>query len=355
VHQTTETTHASEKMFIILAQLCNESYDVSIMNRQNYSQKSIDLVKVARMYYYQNIKTSAIAKEMKVSRSTISRMLTFARAEGLVDIQIVDPGDVPQQLEADILGAFDLEHVHVVPVTDVAGEAAWLEHVAHYTANYLNTIFESDMILGLAWGTTLTAISKQLLRKSTHKSQIVQLNGAGNTQSMGINYASQIIMRFSENFRARAHLFPVPTFFDFPETKSALWREGSIKRILNLHEQADILLYSIGAVNAGMPSHVYSGGYLTETDYKELEKFKIAGDIATVFFKEDGSFDNIPLNKRVSGPSLELFKQKHGVCVVSGLAKVSGLNAALKGNLMSELIVDESTARALVERYLQKT
>jgi len=115
-------------------------------------------------------------------------------------------------------------------------------------------------------------------------------------------------MRFSNNFQTRAHLFPVPTFFDYPETKQAMWQEGSIKRILSLQAQTDLLLYSIGAVNAGIPSHVYSGGYLVEKDYKEVEKYNIAGDIATVFFKEDGSFDNIPLNKRASGPNLQLFQ-----------------------------------------------
>lgn len=314
-------------------------------------QKIAEIVKVARLYYYQNMTTSAIAKEMRVSRSTISRMLSYARSEGLINFRIVDPGDVPQQLETSILEAFKLNRVHVVPVPDVAGEAEWLERVAQYTANYLNTIFDSEMILGLAWGTTLTAISKHLLRKSTHNSQIVQLNGAGNTRSMGIEYASQIIVRFSENYQARAHLFPVPTFFDFPQTKQALWQEGSIRRILDLHSRADLLLYSIGAVNAGIPSHVYSGGYLAERDYKELERCKIAGDIATVFFKEDGSFDDIPMNQRASGPNLELFRQKRGICVVSGLAKVRGLHAALQGNLMSELIVDEPTARRLVEKY----
>ncbi|MBT3241202.1 MAG: sugar-binding transcriptional regulator [Chloroflexi bacterium] len=322
------------------------------MTNQTSSQKTTNSINVARMYYYQNMTTDAIAKEMKVSRSTISRMLTYAREEGLVNIQIVDPRDIPSQLEAAILDVFELKGVHVVPVPEVVGEAEWLERVAQYTANYLNTIFESNMVLGIAWGTTMTAVSRHLLRKTTHNSQVVQLNGAGNTQSMGIDYASQIIMRFSENYRARAHLFPVPTFFDFPETKSALWREASIQRILDLQSRTDLLLYSIGAVNAGIPSHVYSGGYLAETNYKELEKYKIAGDIATVFFKEDGSFDNIPLNRRASGPSLQLFREKYGVCVVSGLAKVRGLNAALRGKLMSELIIDEPTARALVENYL---
>ena len=132
-----------------------------------------------------------------------------------------------------------------------------------------------------------------------------------------------------------------------------MWRERSIKRILDLQKQADILLYSIGAVNAGIPSHVYSGGYLEEEDYLHLKRERIAGDIATVFFREDGSLDNIPINERACGPNLEMFQKKHGICVVSGLAKVNGLFAALKGGLIRELIVGEPTAREFVTKHLK--
>ena len=117
-----------------------------------------------------------------------------------------------------------------------------------------------------------------------------------------------------------------------------------------MQKNADLLLHSIGAVNAGIPSHVYSGGYLEDEDYLELKKYHIAGDIATVFFRDNGSFDDIPLNERASGPNLNLFKEKNGICVVSGLAKVNGLHAALKGGLISDLIVDEPTARELINR-----
>jgi DNA-binding transcriptional regulator LsrR (DeoR family) len=316
------------------------------------SDKTVDAIRAARMYYYQNMTTDAIAQELSMSRSTISRLLSFARSKGLVDIRIVDPYEHPQQLEQKIMEKFKIKRVHVVPVPAILGEAEWLERVAQYAANYWNTIFNSNMILGIAWGTTTSAVSRHLIQKATHNSQIVQLNGAGNTQTMGIEYASEIIMRFSQNYQAIAHLFPVPTFFDYAETKKALWEERSIQRLLDLQNKADLLLYSIGAVNAGIPSHVYSGGYLEKQDYAELEKESLVGDIATVFFREDGSFNNVAINNRASGPNLDLFQKKYGVCVVSGLAKVRGIHAALKGGLMKELIVDEPTARKLVDEFV---
>jgi DNA-binding transcriptional regulator LsrR (DeoR family) len=315
-------------------------------------EKSSDALKVARMYFYQNMTTETIARELNVSRSTVSRLLTFAREQGLINIQIVDPNEHPQLLEKKIVEHFGIKRAHVVPVPGVAGEGEWLSRVVQYAANYLNTLFDSDMVMGIAWGTTISGISKHLLPKATHNSQIIQLNGAGNTQSMGIEYASEIIVRFAQNYQAVANLFPVPTFFDYAATKQALWKERSIQRLLDLQNQADLLLYSIGSVNAGVPSHVYSAGYMERADLNELKRLDLVGDIATVFFRGDGSFNSIPLNERTSGPGLELFQRKHGICVVSGFAKVRGLAAALKGRLITELIIDEPTARNLVEGYI---
>ena len=316
-------------------------------------EKIHNAIHAARMYYYQNKTTEAIAIDMAISRSSVSRLITFARERGLVTIRVIDVDDQPSVLAQAIYANYQhIKKIHIVPVSQMLGEAEWLDAVALYSANYLNTIMDSDMIMGVAWGATISAISSYLQPKTTHNSHIVQLNGAGNTRSMGIEYASEIIMRFGHAYQASVDLFPVPTFFDYVSTKEALWKERSIKRILGLQERADLLLHSIGAVSSGVPSHVYSGGFLEPKDYQELRSFNIAGDIATVFFRQDGSFDNIPINLRASGPNLNLIKQKRALCIVSGLGKTAGLHAALLGGLINELVVDEPTARMLVNKYI---
>lgn len=317
------------------------------------NQKIEDALKASRLYFYQNMTTLSIAREMHISSSTVSRLINFARREGLVTIQVSDPENQPVFLERAIRTRYQVRRAHVVPVSDQLGEAEWLERTAQYSARYLNSIIDSNMLIGVAWGTTLSSISKYLLPKTTHNAMVVQLNGAGNTQTSGIHFAGEIITRIANNFQARAELFPVPTFFDHPETKKILWKERSIQRILALQHKADLLIYSIGAVNAGVPSHVYSGGYLESADFSQLREYQIVGDIATVFFRADGTYQNIPLNTRSSGPNLDLFKSKYGICIVSGLAKATGLRAALKGGLIKEIIVDEPTARQLVNTYPQ--
>lgn len=307
-------------------------------------------VKVARLYYYQGLTTNVIADELGLSRPKVSRLLTFARQSGLVEIRINDPAENSQSLEKAIQQQFDVPKVRVVAVPQDADESEWLQRVAQYTAGHLNSIVRSKMIIGMAWGTTLDAISQYLTPKRCYDVDIVQLNGSGNVYTINNFYTSEIYSRFAQNYGARAFLFPVPAFFDYPETKQAMWRESSIRRLIDMTSRADLLIYSIGSAQARVPSYVYSEGYLSAQDFEELQREGVVGDIATVFFRQDGSYQDIPLNTRATGPDLSLFQQsRHGMCVVSGLGKVAGLRAALIGRMMNELILDERTARALLD------
>jgi DNA-binding transcriptional regulator LsrR (DeoR family) len=310
-----------------------------------------DTLKIATLYYYQGMTTEAIAKEMGFSRPKVSRLLNHARRSGIVEIRIVNVQNTLRPSEQKIKEQFSLKDIHIVPVSKLLDESVWLEEVARYTANYLNEILVPGNILALAWGTTLSEIAINLIPKRISGITVVQLNGSGNTYTPDNRYAASILQKFADNYQASFMMFPVPTFFDFKETKEAMWRERSMHKIIEMQQNADVLLYSIGAVDAGVPSHVYSSGYLDPSDIRTLDEEGVIGDLATVFFREDGSYEDIPINRRASGPPLKLYKNvPRAVCVVSGRAKVSGLYAALRAGYIQDLIVDEPTARLLWQR-----
>jgi DNA-binding transcriptional regulator LsrR (DeoR family) len=306
-------------------------------------------VQVAKMYYYQSMTTEAIAQDMQLSRSKVSRLLGIAHANGLVEIRIHDPSDRSRTIELELEERFGLAAARVVPVQEAAGEGEWLRRVALFTASYLNTVVDSNMVLGIAWGTTIAAVSDHLIPKSTANVDIVQLNGAGNAQGVTSTFSSNLVMRFAATYDARPHPFHVPAFFDYPQTKKALWRERSVQQILGLQERVDVVLCSVGVMSPHMTSYVYSGGFLEDRDVVSLRREKVVGDIATVFFRADGTYRDIELNQRASGPDLDLFRRaKHTICVVSGPQKVDGVRGALRGGFIKELIIDEPTARLLL-------
>lgn len=291
----------------------------------------------------------AIARELRTSRSTVSRLLSSARESGLVHIQIRTPSDKAPELERAIRQRYKVD-VHVVPVADTLNEVEVLERVSMQAARTITALVDSNAVIGVAWGSTLSAVSRHLTRKTTHGTIIVQLNGAGNTQTSGISYASDIVRRFGAAYGAKVEQFPVPAFFDNAETKRMMWQERSVRRVLDLQQRMTIAIFGVGSIDSDVPSHVYTGGYLDATDIDSLEASGAAGDVATVFFRDDGSDQGIVLNDRSSGPSLDqLRKVRRRICVVSGAKKIKGLRGALAAGLATDLILDESTARTLIE------
>lgn len=310
--------------------------------------RSQDALRAAHLYYLQDLTMEAIAHELQTSRSTVSRLLSQARASGLVDIQIRSPLDSLGALEKSILERFQVS-AHVVPVPDNASDIDRLERVALSVARILGRYFDSNMTMGIAWGSTVSAISRHLVPKVTHNSHIVQLNGAGNVHTTGLSYAGEMLQRFGHAFGAHVQPFPSPTFFDDPATKRAFWKESSVRRVLAIQAGMDVALFGLGAPTAEIASHVYAGGYLGPEDYEALAESDVVGDLATIFFRADGTTTGIPLNDRATGPDFDVFrKTPRRICVVSGIAKLAALKGALNAQVITELFLDESTARALV-------
>jgi DNA-binding transcriptional regulator LsrR (DeoR family) len=316
------------------------------------SAKTRDALTAAQLYYLQDLTMEAIAAELHTSRSSVSRLLSHARETGLVDIRVHSPFDMPRQLEGDIARLFGIV-AHVVPVPDQAVDVDRLERVAVSAARILGTFFDSNMSMGIAWGSTMSAISRHLVPKPTHNSTIVQLNGAANPRTTGILYASEILERYGAAYGAAVQQFPVPAFFDDPETKAALWRERSIARVVSMQRTLDIAVFGLGSPFAGVPSQVYIGGYLDDDDFSSLSAAGVVGDVATVFYREDGSDDGVALNARSSGPGIAVLRGvARRVCVVSGVSKLQSLKGALAAGIVTDLIVDSGTARRLVDETL---
>ena len=308
------------------------------------------ILAAASMYYLQDIKMETIAQRLHMSRSTVSRLLKEARSSGLVSVTLrPTPSHAPEVAHL-IAEQFGVE-AYVVPVSDSASMQKRLDQVATATAKMVTDWFDSDMILGIAWGRTLGAVSQHLTKKPTRGSVIVQLNGGANNRTSGVDYVDNLISRFGEAFDARVQSFPVPAFFDYASTRHAMWRERSIARVLKVQRQADIALFSIGAVTGQVPSHVYSAGYLEPDDIRVLESAGVVGDVCTVFLRADGTYEDLALNERATGPTpAELTRIPRRVCAVAGENKVIPLLAALRAGIITQLILDEQTARELRRR-----
>ncbi|MGX1791639.1 sugar-binding transcriptional regulator [Microbacterium sp. NPDC055312] len=312
-------------------------------------RKLIAALTAAQLYYMQDQTMDVIARELGTSRSSVSRLLSFAREVGLVDIRIHSPLERLGMLEQRLNERHGIT-AHIAPIAERVSEVERLERVALTAGRLLSQFIDSNMVAGVAWGSTISAVSRSLIPKETHGTTFVQLNGAGNTQTSGLEYSSDILQRFGHAFGAQVEQFPVPAFFDSPDTREAMWRERSTRRVLAFQAKMDIAVFGLGSPGADVPSRVYVGGYLGRDDYRSLEEDAVIGDVATVFFRADGSWRDVRLNARSTGPGLDRLRRvPRRVCVVSGSAKLGSLRAAIGAGLITDVVLDDTLARRLLD------
>ncbi len=311
-------------------------------------QRARQARRAAHLYYVQDLTMDAIARELHTSRSSVSRLLSHARDTGIVRIQVQSDDTAGTDLSRALRERFGVS-AHVVPVPESLSDVERLDRVALSAARILTNVIDSNQRVGLAWGATMGAVSRFLVPKRTHGTSFVQLNGSGNVASAGIVYAGELLRRFGDAYDAQVEPFPVPAFFDDPATRDAFWRERSTQRIVALHSRLDVALFSVGSPIAEVPSHVYHDDYLDPSDLAQLREQRVVGDVATVFYRADGSTEGIRVNSRATGPSFAVLRRTpRRVCVVSGPAKVASLAGALAARLVTDLVVDESTGAALL-------
>ena len=244
----------------------------------------------AQLYYIHNMTMDAIAARLGVSRATVSRLLKSARESGMVQIRLDESFRTRNELERCIGERYKVR-VTLVNIRSDATPIARMSQVSRTAAAMLDSLVDNGTSLGVAWGSTMTEISRHL------------------------------------------------------------WRERSVQKNLHAQQNVDLAIFGVGAFGGPIPSHVYSGGYFDAQEQRQLRELGVVGDMCTILLREDGSWADLELNKRASGPTpKELARIPRRICVASGTHRVRALRGALRTGAITDLVLDDALARALMEK-----
>lgn len=308
------------------------------------------MYRAATRYYVQGETMEAIAHGLDVSRSTVSRLLADARETGLVRITIAEGSSSQAPVARSLSDAFGVR-VHLVALRGGLSPMARIDQVAQRAAGLLTEVVGDSMNIGVAWGVTMASLTQHLRHRPLTGSAIIQMNGGANQRSSGVPYIREIMQSIGDAFDSAVFLFPVPAFFDYPDTKAAMWRERSVRHVLDQLARLDVAIFGVGSLTGSIPSHVYAAGYLDEDERLQLAADGVVGDICTVLLREDGSYADIAANERATGLTPgELARVPRRICVVADPLRAPAVVGALRAGVATDLVLDEATARATLRR-----
>jgi DNA-binding transcriptional regulator LsrR (DeoR family) len=304
------------------------------------------LVKISNLYYVDGWTQEQIAKKVGVSRPVISKLLQKAKELGIVEVYIKDENAHTVELEQRLEREFGLKDVVVVSTFGYTSEMG-KKVVGQAGAYYISKNLKDVKRLGISWGTTVAEVVKEYPYERREGIKIIPLEGGMGRQFVEI-HANQLAYELSKKMNGTCSYLYAPAIVETEELKERLMAMHDIEAVLEEGKNVDVALISIGNPYKG--STLREMGYLQEDDLNILRKIGVAGDIAARFFDKCGDEINHPLNNKVIGLTLEQLKQiKNVIAVVEGTHKIESLSAALKGEYIDVLIIDEQTAAALLD------
>ena len=307
--------------------------------------KQYQIMRVARKYYELNEGQLEISREEGVSKSTVSRMLQKALDLGYVKIKVEYPLESVNEIAGQLRELFCLKDVFITPNV-IDDESIALKDTCRALSDRLDRYIHDECIVGVSWGKTLNCLSEFIDKIQAQNIKVVQLNGGVSKHTIPTG-AGRIVDAVTKAGKGTGYMFPVPALVDSVEIFEALKKDSKISSVLRMAREAEVTLFSVGAVEK--TSILYEVGYLNDEEFDQLKEAKAAGDIALRFFDVHGNIANKNLNDRVVGLALEDLKdKKYNIAIAVGERKAAGILGALRGGYVNVLYTDERTARKVL-------
>lgn len=304
------------------------------------------LVTVARMYYEYHYNQSGIAEKLNISRPYVSKLLQEASASGIVKISIQDPLDHENSMEKRIRLDYGLQRVFTVP--SLSNENT-VNQVSLSAARYLNHILKNNDIIGIANGSTMHNFAMNLIpRDDLSHVRLVQLVGEYISLDHHISTIENLKLA-ADKLSASPYGFPLPMFLENTRIKSAIFQDSSIQKTLQLQSQANIAVFSLGALGTVGTNSLIKSGFITQQCLNHLKHNGATGDILGHFIDVNGNLCDPELDLRITSlPLKELLLKEHRIGIATGRAKLDILKSALAGHYITTLVIDEELGKGLI-------
>ena len=307
------------------------------------AQRNELLARIADLYYNQNLRQEEIASKTGYSRSMVSRLLTEARDEGVVEIRVHFPLDRCPDLERELREQFGLKEVRVLARGSLSYDEM-LRQIGVLAARLIESLLNDAIkTIGVSWGSALWETANAMRATPYGDVQVVQVIGALDAPNAEID-GPDLARKYARLFGGHFLTLPVPLAVHNQEARDALLADPRVKRTLEIAGRMDLLLAGMGSMEPEICS-ILRAGYLSREEVLGLAQYGVAGDICGVLFDRSGNLLATDFGLRRVGLSAEDIKRTPiKVGIGGGKAKAMPLLGACRAGLVNHLVTDEVAA-----------
>ncbi len=324
-----------------------------------YNQSAFLVIKIAYMYYMENYSQNEIAKILKISITTVSRLLRKAKEDKIIEFVIRDPYVGCISLEKKLKQIFELKDVIIAPGVSmetedgnyVDDEEEIKKLVALEGARYLQRIIKENDVLGITWGSTIYQLINFLNPAQKVDATFVTLHGsiAGFKNELDVR---TLVMRMAKAFSGKQYCLFTDALMSSKQVADIIKHERNNHMVFQMFENINISINGTGSLYPELNSILASPEFMSREELRSLQEQFVMGDIALRFFNKEGNECQTELSDRIISIGFEQFKRiDTKITIASGVYKAYTILSALKGKLIDVLIIDYQLGMKILSLY----
>lgn len=307
------------------------------------------LYAAAKMYYDEDATQAEVARKLHTSRATVSRLLSEARRQGIVRIEVIAPDyENNEDLGSAVAIALGLARVYIsapipAPAAGRTAEDVMGSVLAPAVGRALGEVglVPGDVLL-VSSGRTVYEVSRFELPRLP--GIVVAPTVGGTDQPEGWYQTNEITRRVAERIGGRATYLFAPAL-PGPGLFANLRSDPAIQRVLHLWPNARCVLTGVGAPPLGRSKAPLF------VDVSSAALVEAVGDVCSRFYAENGDPVVFPGSERMIALELSVLRGLPTViAVAAGQEKVPALIAAARAGYITQLVTDPQTAEQLLAR-----
>lgn len=297
------------------------------------------MYEAATLYYEKKLTQQEIAERMKLSRQTVSRLLTDAVRENIVEIKVHNPERNRAALEAQLCERFGISRCVLCGAgsqDDAIRRVITVKAAAEYL---LPTLRRGGLKIAVSWGRTVQELIRALPETPTSGNTVFPLFGATDNEQSYFS-PNELARKLADKLGAELKRAWFPYKPDDPRDYDLLKQLSYYQKLQAMWDTADLAILGIGNTEIlDIFRNTFGGTRL---------QAQIVGDIATHFFDRDGTFIDLYENTLCASVS-DLKHTKETVAIACGSGKAAAIAGALRTGIVNTLITDEHTAGLILK------
>lgn len=310
--------------------------------------KKRELATKASILYYENDQSqNQIAKELGISRSYVSQLLSYARDNDIITINInIDEFDLRMlRQEVKFKKIFPgLKDIYIMRSESIKFTN---RNIGKFAVPYIVSLIDNAKVIGVNLGKSVKLIIDNLkghLVSSDIEAVVQLMGGLSNSLESGTQ-PNELVQRLGEILDSEIYYLNCPVWVEDATLRTSLFKEQNIKSTIDMWDQVDLAIMGIGIANE--KSKLFSN--FNVSTFEQVKNSEAYGELSGNFFNNEGEYLSLLRENMISISGEELNNINNKVVIGFGDEKQKSILAALKGGLIDVLVTDSLTVDSILE------